>query len=253
MPLNDPRRNVSGTEAKLTLLYAANALGSVTEDELWTFVAENELADYITTRLRLGELLAGGELQRGAHALRGQVMITDAGRRSLTLFSARVPHSVRQTIDRAAPDFVRRAELERHVEAVYELASRGDFRLRLTLREGELPLLVVRLQTARRDVAARALRRFGGRASALVSELYAMAAGAGAPDEALADGFSVERYSPREYVAACELEARQAQLALSLLLPTEDAARAFLARAQAPGFGDRLLRLLLAPPDGGTV
>ena len=265
MPLTSPGRRVSDAEAKLTLLYAVDALESATESEIWAFAAENELMDYITTRLCLGELLAGGELQYGEKALRDRLLLTDAGRRSLVLFLTRIPNSVRGRIDAAAPAFGRRAETRRQIEAVYELASRGHFILRLSLRESELPLLLIRLHTADRELAARALRRFPSRAPTLGSSLYDDAARPPecfvpfplAPplplveafplaDNALyGDAFTVTRHSAHEYTALCNLRARQAAFSLALLLPDEPSAHAFLRQAQTPGYADRALRLLV--------
>ena len=56
MPFLSPKRRVSDAENKLRLLLCLRALGMATSDQLWPFVAELELMEYLPYCLLLDEL-----------------------------------------------------------------------------------------------------------------------------------------------------------------------------------------------------
>ncbi|MDD3214346.1 MAG: hypothetical protein PHY64_11765, partial [Eubacteriales bacterium] len=80
MPIQSPPRKVSETENMLRLLLCVDTLESVTSTQLWMFVAEQELMDYISMRLCLHKLMMAGELETGGGALGEQLFLTDRGR-----------------------------------------------------------------------------------------------------------------------------------------------------------------------------
>ena len=47
MPLSSPKRKVSDAENKLRVLCCLDALGMATQEQLWPFVAQLELMEYI--------------------------------------------------------------------------------------------------------------------------------------------------------------------------------------------------------------
>ena len=167
MPLQSPPRKVSETEHMLRLLMCVDALDSVTSTQLWTFVAEQELMDYVTMRLCLHKLLAAGELETGEGALKDQLLLTDRGREALALFGDRLPQDIRERIGKAAPGFRNRVSRNRQVHAVYEMARLNDFRLNLSVQEGDLPTIYLRMETNNRALASKSLHRFEAHAAAI--------------------------------------------------------------------------------------
>ena len=65
MPFLSPKRRVSDAENKLRLLLCLRALGMATSDQLWPFVAELELMEYLPYCLLLDELNRSGRLRPG--------------------------------------------------------------------------------------------------------------------------------------------------------------------------------------------
>ena len=154
MPIQSPPRKVTETENMLRLLWCVDALDSATAAQLWTFSAELELMDYVSMRLCLHKLLAAGELETGAGSLRDDLFLTDRGREALSLFGERLPADVRAGITKAAPAFRNRLAHNRHVHAAYEIARPNEFRLNLSVCEGDLPTIFLQMQTSNRTLAS---------------------------------------------------------------------------------------------------
>ena len=81
MPFLSPKRRVSDAENKLRLLLCLRALGMATSDQLWPFVAELELMEYLPFCLLLDELKKDGEVAQGRCALEGVLFLTPKARR----------------------------------------------------------------------------------------------------------------------------------------------------------------------------
>lgn len=81
MPFLSPKRRVSDAENKLRLLLCLRALGMATSDQLWPFVAELELMEYLPYCLLLDELKKDGEVAQGRCALEGVLYLTPKGRK----------------------------------------------------------------------------------------------------------------------------------------------------------------------------
>ena len=79
MPFLSPKRRVSDAENKLRLLLCLRALGMATSDQLWPFVAELELMEYLPYCLLLDELKKDGEVAQGRCALEGVLYLTPKG------------------------------------------------------------------------------------------------------------------------------------------------------------------------------
>lgn len=267
MPLQSPPRKVSETENMLRLLLCVDALGSATPVQLWTFAAEQDLMDYVTMRLCLHKLLSAGEIQTGEGALKELLFVTDRGREALSLFGQRVPGDVRARVRQAAPEFHGRMERNQQVRAAYEMARPNDYRLNLSVCEGDLPTILLRMETTNRSLASRAIHRFVIYAAETTTYLYGLAEQAAALDVAasgcdaaatptenaqrsalpVADGAIVE-HSATEYSAKVTVKGKKARFGVELLLPSRRSAQAFIhaltppeAAAQA---ADRLARLV---------
>lgn len=176
MPITSPPRKVTETENMLRLLLCVDALGSVTSAQLWTFAAEQELMDYLSMRICLHKLLAAGELENGEGSLQEQLLLTDRGREALALFGERLPVDVRERVRHAAPAYRLRVQRNRQVQAVYEMARPGDYRLNLSVCEGDLPTVRLKLITTNRTLASKAIHRFGEHAARMTTYLYGLAA-----------------------------------------------------------------------------
>ena len=239
MPLTSPPRKVSETENMLRLLLSVDALESLTPAQLWTFVAEQELMDYVAMRLCLHKLLAAGELETGEGALSEQLLLTDRGREALTLFGERLPSDVHERVGKAAPEYRQRVARTRQVQAVYEMARPKDYRLNLSVCEGDLPTIRLRLETDNRTLASKAIHRFSAHAAEVTTYLYALAEqavrNAPPPSEALAlPADSITEHSATEYSAKAVLTGKHSQIGVSLLLPTRGAAEAFVQALSTP-------------------
>ena len=221
MPFKPPKRAVPDVENKLKLLYCVSALGQVTEVQLWPFVASLDLMEYIPMQLLLHELLSGGDLVRGEEALSGSVSLSLQGQETLRLFSQRILSSEREKIMQAAPLYRAEMEKRRQVQAVYELAKKDDYRVRLSLQEGELSTLLIRLQTHSQERAAYSLKYFEQNVASILIYLY----GLQPPEEALAEGEGdILRHSASEHMVTGMLSGEEVSLEITLLLPTPESA-----------------------------
>jgi hypothetical protein len=232
MSIKSPPRKVSETENMLRLLQCVDTLDCVTSTQLWTFVAELELMDYVSMRLCLHKLISAGEMETGRGALGEQLLVTDRGREALALFGTRLPGDVRNRIREAAPEFRERVIRNQQVRASYEMARPNDYRLILSVYEGDLPTVRIRMETRNRALAARTIHRFTPYASRVTTYLYGLAeralglpAGEGetapAPD-------AVTEHSATEFTARVGVAGRKARFELELLLPTRDASASFI-------------------------
>ncbi len=252
MPIKSPPRKVSETENMLRLLQCVDTLDSVTPTQLWTFVAEQELMDYVSMRLCLHKLISAGEMETGRGALGEQLLATDRGREALALFGSRLPGDVRRRIREAAPEFRERVIRNQQVRAAYEMAKPGDYRLNLSVYEGDLPTVRLRMETHNRTLAARTIRRFTPYASRMTTYLYGLAEKALCLPEpetepALAPD-AVTEHSASEYTAKITVAGKKARFVVELLLPSRKAAEK-LARflsdpVEAPEVANRLTDLV---------
>ncbi len=142
-------RKVSDVENKLLLLLAVEQLGPATSLQLLQFFVENDLMDYITLQLALGELLQGGQLSNKPHVLGTLYALTGAGRDTLSLFANRLPYSLAQRIRTPAAGWRIRFQREKQMPASFSRREDGLFALHLQLMEKDLPLmdLTAALQT----------------------------------------------------------------------------------------------------------
>lgn len=233
-----PKRKISDTENRLVLLCCLEPIESATAMQLWQFVADLRLMEYIPMQLTLHELMDSGEVESGRFALKDRLFLSQSGRRALSLFGGRVPASVHAEIAAHAPAFALQMTARRHVEARYELAQKNDYHVLLSLREGEIPIISLRLHTNCSAFAETARERFASRTSRLLLFLYSLE-----PSAEVQGGkkrhASITTHSLTEYTLAMDLPVaglsagEQADFQLSLLLPSKENAEQFsLALAQ---------------------
>lgn len=138
-------RKVSPLEHKLLILYTIRQLGSVTNLQLLQFMVDNELMDYMTLQLALGEMVDAGQLALLPHALGDLYQLTAQGEEALSMFVKRVPFSRRKAAQEAASAWKRRFELEQQLLSHFDKREDGQFILTLSLLENNAPLMLLRL------------------------------------------------------------------------------------------------------------
>ena len=258
MALAQPKRRISDAENKLRLLCCVDALGAVTPAQLWPFVASLELMEYMPMQLLLHELISGGDVEVGIGVLQKHLFITQKGYNALQLFNRHVMASDRRQIRETAASY--RAELQRRARAhtAYETAQEGDYRVRLSLQEGDLPLLLLRLAMENRECAASAIVRFEGAATPILKLLYNLETSSGeAGEEGLEeDGVlddasgsaraTLESHSRHEHTVTALLPHPHAKITLSLLLPDRLTARAYQRALSQETVSEETARQLIA-------
>ena len=251
MPMKPAPRNISETEYMLRLLRCVDVLDCVTDSLLWAFTAELELMDYVTMRLCLHKLLQADQVQYGAGSMKAYLYLTQRGRQALQLFGDRLPAEISDKITGAASAFRERVSSSQQVRAAYESASRNDYRLSLSVSEGDLRMLEIRMYTKSRRLAGRAIRQFEAQAPKVLMFLFQLAQTAQGAEHIVkpAQG-EIVRHSASEFEARHTLKGKRATLELTLSLPGEDAAAAYLALFNdgeyAADIAEKLLKLVCA-------
>lgn len=258
MAFLSPKRKISDTENKLRVLLCLSALGMATADQLWPFVARLELMEYLPFCMFLDELKRDGSITEGNHALAGMLFLTEAGMRQLSLFSGKVVQADRQRILRAAPAYADKLNERRRASAVYERAEEGACRVALTLREGDVPTLLLKMHTRDKRLAERAVKGFRACAPHLLMLLYTLpfegdetalpvAAANEEAFEAAAQGRAMLRaYGGHEHAGVVPLTCEKADYTVLLLLPDREAAQGWVrvALAQGESLAARITALL---------
>ena len=155
MPFLSPKRRVSDAENKLRLLLCLRALGMATSDQLWPFVAELELMEYLPYCLLLDELKKDGEVAQGRCALEGVLYLTPKGEKTLSLLRDKLTHTDCRRIREAAPAYAAGLNERRQAAAAYRRAEAGLCRAVGTVREGDVPALVLDVRTPQEALPAR--------------------------------------------------------------------------------------------------
>ena len=258
MPFLSPKRRVSDAENKLRLLLCLRALGMATSDQLWPFVAELELMEYLPFCLLLDELKKDGEVAQGRCALEGVLFLTPKGEKTLSLLRDKLTHTDCRRIREAAPAYAAGLNERRQAAAAYRRAEPGLSRAVGTVREGDVPALVLDVRTPEEALARAVVRGFRTCAPRLMTLLYTLpfeeggdslpvleseeealqAAGEGRP--------ALLAYGGREHAAAVSLHDGKNVYAVLLRLPTREAAQgwAAAARGAAETLAGRITTLL---------
>lgn len=172
MPDSFSRKRISDMELRLRLLMCVQQMEPISPDQLWPFVAQLELMDYMTMCLILGELRQSGALAEGQHALSGQLFLTPEGHEQLRLFAARMPMSEREQIRQEAPAYAQALKERQYLRVMWEPVGEGRHGLLCTVQENETPTLFFRLNTSDRQLADAIAATFRQRASRLLLMLY---------------------------------------------------------------------------------
>ena len=236
MPFLSPKRKVSDAENKLRVLLCLDRLGLATQEQLWPFVAQLELMEYMPFCMFVDELLSDGAIASGTHALQGSLYLTAKGHQQLELFSSRIVHADKERIAAEAPEYARRLSDTRQVHAAYELAQESEYRAFGTVCEGDVPTMLLQARSQNGQTIERFVQRFPALASQMLARLYMLpltftdeplpavttqreallAAQDGAP--------ALCAYGGREHAAVLPLENDRLRFMLLLLFPTAEMA-----------------------------
>lgn len=232
MPSFSVRRNISEAENKLRVLFCLNALGMATQEELWPFIAKLDFMDYLPMCMYVDELIGDGAVALGSHALQGVLYLTAEGEKQLSLFSAKLIPADRDRILDAAPRYLGELRARKQVRSAYERPTDAAFGAALTMREGDVPTLFIRLVTDDERLAGKAVRGFHSCAPLLLDLLYTLdlTSSASAAPAPLTQDEAIRTVRPgrpelcafggREHAAVVQFEDSTARYTVLLLLPT---------------------------------
>lgn len=117
MALFFPKRRVSDAENKLRLLLCLRMLGMASSEQLWPFVAQLELMEYLPYCLLLDELKKAGVVAQGRYALEGMLYLTPEGEKTLALLGDKLIPTDCERIRQAAPAYAARLSERRQAGA----------------------------------------------------------------------------------------------------------------------------------------
>ncbi|MEG1570490.1 MAG: DUF4364 family protein, partial [Clostridia bacterium] len=264
MPFKSPERKISDAENRLRVLFCINALGMATLEQLWPFVAQLELLDYVPLCLYVDELVKDGVLLKGTHAVEGMLYLSEEGQKTLALFADKLPPADQKRIAETAPAYFTKLIEHRRVRAVHERAEEGSYRVACAVREGDLPTLLLKLSTHSRGFASTAIKRFSQCASQLLMLFYTLPAGKEAfPAELVQTlDLAMEKVSPaqpmlctygkHEHSAVVCLRDAEVTYRIALLMPSPQAAQnwADSALAHEAELAARVTAAFQKPPEG---
>lgn len=270
MPFQVPKRRITDTENRLRVLDCLDALGMATLEQLWPFIARLELMEYVPLCVYVDELLRDGSLAEGVHGLKGMLYLTAEGRQSLALFADKMPSADRERIRKAAPVYSAQLSERRQIRAVHERAPKGENRLLCTVREGDVPTLLLRIRTPSRALAESAIKRFRLCAARLLMLLYTLPApdgetpskppeNAGTLEAAMASAapgqWALCAYGRHEHSAVVCFQGQDALYTAALLMPGRESAEAWAraALSREAYVAGRLTALLMGRDEANGV
>lgn len=144
------RKVISDTEHKLVILYILDRFGVLTENQLYNFLAELHLMQWLDLVITKSEMEEKGEVRLRKHPAGDVMEITPAGQYALQTFLHHIPASKRTLIDQETPKWRKlfRAQLSTLVTV---LAHRGEhvwYRMRIVEGFSVIMDMTVRLHQA---------------------------------------------------------------------------------------------------------
>lgn len=179
-------RKPSVAENKLLLLYTIHQLEPCTNLQLWQFVAENNVMDYLTFQLSLGELTEADQLLLTPHPIGSLYELTQEGADHLRLFEKKLPFSRKNPILSKTAQWKSRFQKEQFFLSDYSKNDIGGYTLVLSLFENKEILF----QTALGLPDQQTCSYYAGGWPNTSSRIYAYFM------ETMGEGFSIEEDSP---------------------------------------------------------
>ncbi|MBO2517128.1 MAG: hypothetical protein CW338_07655 [Clostridiales bacterium] len=135
----------TGAQQRLTVLYALDQMGPCYDMQLLQFLCDEELMNYFDMMFALVDLCREGQAVRTHLVSSNLYEVTPAGRETLSLCASHLPESVKQQIDRKAPEMRARFRREQECAADYEKTERGDYRLDMYVMEHAMEMVKITL------------------------------------------------------------------------------------------------------------
>jgi hypothetical protein len=157
------------TENKLLVLLALKTLGATEEQQLWRFMVECDLMDYIEYSLCRADLDEAGMLRTFIDDQGQRLGLSNTGLETLSMFESRIPPSLRERIEEKGARARAQFRNESSVLSDFQEDDAG-YTVRLRLKEEALTLMDLRVNVPTRAQAQAFCEHFNARAS----ELYAM-------------------------------------------------------------------------------
>ena len=166
-----PSRSRTLAESQLVILYMLSRLDSATDANLLDFLTESGLMNYMEMMPALGRLVQEGSLKEAAEGANRRYALTDAGNDLLSLYSSRIPFSVRSEIERRLPEWQAALRAQRDYQADMAQTPRGDFEVSLRMMERGRAVMAVSITLPSSELAARLCRRWRSEGGAVFQTL----------------------------------------------------------------------------------
>lgn len=140
---------------KLIVLYMLSKVSfPLTRAQVGDFMLEKEYTNFLTLQQAFAELQEAGLLSSGTMRNRTYLEITDEGRKTLTFFSGRIHHGIRDDVDQYLKEHGIRLRDEVSVRAAYHRSAGGAYVAELAVMEENAPLVSLSLTVPVEEVAA---------------------------------------------------------------------------------------------------
>lgn len=159
-----PQYRLGETEGKLLTLYALHELGSCSNLQLISFMAENGLMNYFDLQAALYELSLRGQVIKERIPGDDRYTITPEGEEAISLFMGRLGDSSLTQVRLAAPAFREklRRQCELHADISHE--GRNEYHALMGISEGGMRLLQLDLSLPTPELADRFRENWAGKA-----------------------------------------------------------------------------------------
>ena len=133
------------TQMPLIVLYTLNKLGICYDTQLFAFLSDRDLCNWMEMMFSLDDLCQQGCCVRQTRFGRGLYSVTEAGRETLSLFSSRVPDSVKKAVENGAAEAQKQFRREQACLCDAVRTPEGNWEARMTVMDGPLPALTLTL------------------------------------------------------------------------------------------------------------
>ncbi len=231
------QRKVSTLEHRLTVLYALEALGNVSNVQLLTFMVELDLMNYIDLELALHDLKQAGYIEGTVHPIGLLYEATSAGREALQMFLKRLPISKQAAMEMNRKAYRSRFLKEKTIIGDYRGLENGKCQLELKIGQGNDWLMILLLILPQGKQAHTLIQAFNQKAEDVYAWLFAELSTGYVPNHETGDIAMVE------FVWGAFPED---EFSLTLALPQGDLPKHFktVFQKESTRLKDGLLRLL---------
>lgn len=169
--LPTPPAIMDESDRKLYTLLALRELGSCTHMQLLHFMFENDIMTYFDLSLALHELVKEEHAVKVPHPADNLYLITEAGREALSFFVNRLSHSKVKLIYEKAPVWREKFSREKQFVGKLNQNERGEYIAKLTLMDGDSPLLDISIPVPERALADRMVKAWPSCAGTIYQQL----------------------------------------------------------------------------------